>query len=159
MGGPRGQSGRVAAARLRAAASALLGLVILLAGCGSSTAGSLLDTAGLTQVEISYYPGYGPSGGQWEVTLTSAHQLQQFDGLVRTRHIGIVLTPTASVPADCPQYGITLLKGSARTDLTEGECSTGQFSGNVTGDVSGFLGDLTTVWGTADATPRPFLSA
>jgi hypothetical protein len=126
---------------VRRTAVGLLLAGALLAGCDG---GQILDTSGLTQVDISYVPGDAPCGGQWSATLISPASLHEFADLVASHGVGVTATPNATCTG-AASYSMVLIRGDSRTSIDETECPSP--SGDLSGDVSGFLGALTSGFG------------
>ncbi len=114
------------------AAAALL----LVTACG----GSIVDTSGLTRVEISTYQALPPPFGSKQATLTSPSSLANFQKAIAADHIGVSASTTLGTGcAGGIQYTVVMdTGGETSTTLSEYSCAD-QLTGNMTGDVSGFL--------------------
>jgi hypothetical protein len=135
--------------------SPVLGLVAaaLVAGCGSSGGGSV-DTSNLTQVQLSSSQALPPPYGQYQTTLTSAASLATFQQEMASNKIGESSgTANGGGCAGGIQYTIVLVRsGQSSTTLSAYDCG-GQITGNMTGDVAGFIAYIATLLGPVSSGP------
>ena len=107
-----------------------------IAGCGSP-----VDTSNLTQVQMSSSQALPPPYGSAQAVLTSATSLATFRKAMSSDGIGLSGTATSSDGcAGGTEYTIVLVRsgGKGSTTLNAYDCG-GQITGNMTGNVAGFL--------------------
>jgi hypothetical protein len=117
----------------------------LVAACGPY--GNPLDTSDLTRVQMSSYQALPPPYGSAQGVLTSYAALAGFRKVVASDHIG--LTTPATSNSGCTggvQYTVVLEMsgGKPTTTLNAYNCG-GQITGNITGDVPGFIAYVSTL--------------
>jgi hypothetical protein len=104
-------------------------------------------TSDLTRVQMSSYQALPPPYGSAQGVLTSSAALAGFRKAVASDHIG--LTTPATSNSGCTggvQYTVVLEMsgGKPTTTLNAYNCG-GQITGNITGDVPGFLAYVSTL--------------
>jgi hypothetical protein len=119
--------------------SVALAAAALVAACGANT--SALDTTGLTKVEISSFQALPPPLGTRQAVLISPASVTAFRQSIASHHIGMTAQVTGS--DGCTggiEYTIVLHRsgGEPSTTLNAYACG-GQITGDLSGDVSGFL--------------------
>jgi hypothetical protein len=127
----------------------------------SLTTSSSFDTSNLTEVQLSSSQALPPPYGSAHAVLTSAGSLAGFQQSLVSHHIGVTTNPSDITSNDgCTggvEYTIVLNRGGGNpaTTLDAYDCG-GRITGNMTGDVSGFLayvGTLLAATPSGSATP------
>jgi len=116
--------------------------VAAIEGCGSTS----LNTAGLARVAMSSSQALPPPYGSKQATLTAASSIATFQQQVASHHIGLAASSTSG--GGCTggiQYTIVLEWGGGKpsTTLSAYDCAN-QITGNMSGDVAGFLAYVNT---------------
>jgi len=155
---PRARAPRLVPARRLAPSSGplrrFLLVVLILAGgaafsaCGTAPVG--VDTRGLVSVDVGAYQALPPPYGTRHTVITSADFLADFARALTVHHIALRSPPTTA--AGCTggvQYTVVLKRrgSSRRTTLSAYSCAH-TITGNMSGDVSGFLAYLDSVLST-----------
>ncbi|MGA3184816.1 MAG: hypothetical protein ABSE52_09500 [Candidatus Dormibacteria bacterium] len=122
-----------------------LGAAALLAACGG--AGTPLVTSDVSRVQVNSYQALPPPYGSAQAVLTSAASLATFRKAVASDGIGLSGTTTSSDGcAGGIEYTVVLVRsgGKGSTTLDAYDCG-GQITGNMTGNVSGFVAYVSTL--------------
>jgi len=148
-------------------AGAVVGLA---AACGSTpttspsvngTNNSTLDTTGLTEVQIVESRPLPPPYDTAQAILDSPADLASFAQLAQQHHIEVSVI-TQQLQPGCTggaEYTITVERADgSQTVLTLDECG-GQSAGNIAGDATGFIEDLTAQFPLAAPSASPSASA